>query len=379
MNNEYCIENVEIVRKYYIHLGKGIGYKKSTTVSKIRDVVEYERSLNGLDFRKLNEQIAIDYQNSLRSKKWHGKEISLKTIGRKLTAIMEYYNWLMVQPGYKSKIHQPSIIYFGLPFGDRNAIKTQENLKLYPSLEHILNLVESIKGNSEVAMRDRALISLLLMSGLRVKTITTLEIGDFDIDTLRITLDPLKHAEIKKNKALILRLLVFDNILLKHLLDWITYLKDTRKFTLNDPIFTSTQSKFKQGTNSFIAMNVSDERWESTNPINNILKKRSTEAGLKYYIPHSYRDTIPNLCKKLGLDYKEQSAVSLNLGHKTLFITEENYGKMKPTTRLDLLSEIDFTKSKKVNHEQRFDSLDKKMDIMMQKLEKLSQNDENSD
>lgn len=376
MNNEYCIENVEIVRKYFIHLGKGIGYKKSTTVSKIRDVVEYERSLNGLDFRKLNEQIAIDYQNLLRERKWQGKEVSLKTIGQKLSAIIEFYNWLMIQPGYRSKVHQPSIIYFGLPLGERNAIKTQENLKLYPSLDHILNLVESIIGDSEVAMRDRALISLLLLSGIRVKTITTLEIGDFDIGTLRITLDPLKHAEVKKNKALILRLLVFNKILLKHFLDWITYLKDSRKFTLDDPIFTSTQSKFKQGTNSYIAIDVSNKRWESTNPINNILKKRSKEAGLKYYNPHSYRDTIPNLCKKLGLDYEEQSAVSLNLGHKTLSITEANYGKMKPTTRLDMLSEIDFTKSKKVNHEQRFDSLDKKMDIMMQKLEKLSNTDE---
>ena len=379
MNNKYCIENVEIIRKYFIHLGKGIGYKKSTTNSKIRDVTEYERYLNGLDFRRLTEQIAIDYQNLLRERKWQGKEVSLKTIGQKLSAIIEFYNWLMIQPGYRSKVHQPSIIYFGLPLGERNAIKTQENLKLYPSLEHILNLVESIIGDSEVAMRDRALISLLLLSGIRVKTITTLEIGDFDIGTLRITLDPLKHAEVKKNKALILRLLVFNKILLKHFLDWITYLKDSRKFTLDDPIFTSTQSKFKQGTNSYIAIDVSNKRWESTNPINNILKKRSKEAGLKYYNPHSYRDTIPNLCKKLGLDYKEQSAVSLNLGHNTLFITEENYGKMKPTTRLDILSEIDFTKSKNVNHEQRFDSIDKKMDLIMQRLEKLSNNDENSD
>ena len=76
MKNKYCIENVEIIRKYFIHIHKGIGYKKSTTNSKIRDVVEYERSLNGLDLRKLTEQIAIDYQNSLRAKKWHGKEIS---------------------------------------------------------------------------------------------------------------------------------------------------------------------------------------------------------------------------------------------------------------------------------------------------------------
>ena len=376
MKNKYCIENVEIIRKYFIHIHKGIGYKKSTTNSKIRDVTEYERYLNGLDFRRLTEQIAIDYQNLLRERKWQGKEVSLKTIGQKLSAIIEFYNWLMIQPGYKSKVHQPSIIYFGLPLGERNAIKTQENLKLYPSLEHILNLVESIIGDSEVAMRDRALISLLLLSGIRVKTITTLEIGDFDIGTLRITLDPLKHAEVKKNKALILRLLVFNKILLKHFLDWITYLKDSRKFTLDDPIFTSTQLKFKQGTNSYIAIDVSNKRWESTNPINNILKKRSKEAGLKYYNPHSYRDTIPNLCKKLGLDYKEQSAVSLNLGHNTLFITEENYGKMKPTTRLDILSEIDFTKSKNVNHEQRFDSLDKKLDIMMQKLENLSNTDE---
>ena len=376
MNNKYCIENVEIIRKYFIHLGKGIGYKRSTTDSKIRDVIEYDRFIDGLDLRRLTEQIAIDYQNLLREKKWQGKEVSLKTIGQKLDAIMEFYNWVRLQPGYKSKVHEPSIIYFGLPLGEKNAIKTQENLKLFPSIEHILKLIESIKGDSEVAMRDRALISLLLLTGLRVKTITTLQIGDFDIETLTITLDPLKHTEIKKNKALIVKLLVFDKKLLKHFLNWIKYLKDAKNFTPDNPIFTCTQKIFEPGTNSFIARDVNDERWESTNSINKILKVRSAKAGIKYYNPHSYRDTITNLCKKRGLDFEEQSAVSLNLGHKTLFITESNYGDMKPTTRLDMLSEIDFTKSKKVNLEQRFDSLDKKMDIMMQKLKDISNNDE---
>ena len=379
MKNTYCIENVEIIRKYFIHLRKGIGYKQSTTDSKIRDVIEYERYLNGLDFRKLTEQIAIDYQNSLREKKWHGKEISLKTIGQKLSAIMEFYNWLRLQPGYKSKVHEPSIIYFGLPLGEQNAIKTQENLKLFPNIEHVMKLIESIKGESEVAMRDRALISLLLLTGLRVKSITTLELEDFDIETLRITLNPLKHSLPKKSKALIVRLLVFDKKLLGHFLDWVDYLKNVKIFTPSNPIFPSTQLRFKTGTNSFIAIDVNDKRWESTSAINKILKDRSAEAGLKYYNPHSYRDTIINLCKRRGLDYEEQSAVSLNLGHKTLFITEANYGDMKPTTRLEMLSEIDFTKSKKVNHEQRFDSIDKKMDLIMQRLEKLSNNDENSD
>ena len=107
MSNKYCIENVEIIRKYFIHLGKGIGYKRSTTDSKIRDVIEYDRFLDGLDFRRLTELIAINYQNLLRERKWQGKEVSLKTIGQKLDAIMEFYNWVRLQPGYKSKVHEP--------------------------------------------------------------------------------------------------------------------------------------------------------------------------------------------------------------------------------------------------------------------------------
>lgn len=376
MNNRFCIENVEIVRKYFIHLGKGIGYKESTTDSKIRDVIEYDRFLDGLDFRRLTEQIAIDYQNFLKERKWQGKEVSLKTIGQKLSAIMEFYNWLRLQPSYKSKVREPSIIYFGLPMGEKNAIKTQENLKLFPSIEHIIKLIDSIKGDFEVDMRDRALISLIILTGLRVKSITTLELEDFDIETLRITLDPLKHSIPKRDKALIVRLLVFDKRLLEYFMDWIDYLKNVKKFTSDKPIFPSTQLKFMPGTNSFIAEDVSNKRWESTEAINKILRDRSAKAGMEYFNPHSYRNTIVNLSKSRGLGIEEQSAVSQNLGHNDLYITEVNYGTMKPTTRLDILSNIDFTKSKKVNHEQRFDSLDKKMDLVMQILEKLSNNDE---
>ena len=379
MGNQHNEENALILRKYSRWLIGSAGYAESTTNVKLKDVVEFDRKLNGKDFRKLNEDIAVKYKELLRKREWKGKPIGLKTLNQKLKSINEFYTWLRLQPGYRVTVNEYAIGFLSLSKGERRAIKTQKNLKKIPTKKDILKLIDSIKGDTEVALRDKALISLISMTGLRVKAVTTLKLGDFDINMLRITLDPLHGAKTKASKAYRVGLIVFDKKLLDHVLSWIDYLKSVKNFTTNDPIFPMTDLKRLPGSFSYIATDIKAKAWKSPGAISKIFKDRSKEAGLEYYNPHSYRDTLYQLCKSLGLSVKQLSVISKNLGQNNLFIAEESYSGMEPDTILNEISEIDFTKPVHNKLELKVDSLDKKIDILLREVKNRPSKNDDSD
>lgn len=374
MENNYNFENVNIIREYFVRLKEGKGYAQVTSESKLRDVIEFDLYLNGQDYRRLTKEIAIEYKKFLREKKWQGNPIGLKTVSQKLSSIVEFYNWLRIQPRYKSRVDGSAIEYFSLSLGERNALKTQVNLRDIPSLDDILNLIKSIKGNSEIEMRDRALIAFILMSGIRVGSITTLKLADFDIHKLRVTLNPLKGAKTKNKKAFRVGLTVFHDELLNQFIKWVNHLTDIKKFTPEMPLFPMAAIEQSGDSLSYIAENVKAEPWKSTGSINIILKKRSDEAGLPYFNPHSYRSTIIQICKSLNLTIEEMSAISQNLGQNDLHIAEVSYATMEPNTRLNKITNIDFSKPANRNIEQNYESL--KVDVN-QKIESLNKHLDN--
>ena len=110
--------------------------------------------------------------------------------------------------------------------------------------------------------------------------------------------------------------------------DWVRYLKEDCKFGNDDPLFPKTLMGLDADQN-FEAVGLSREHWSNASPIRQIFRDGFDLAGLPYFNPHSFRNTLVNLGKTLCKSPEEFKAWSQNLGHEEVLTTFINYGAVE--------------------------------------------------
>ena len=68
------------------------------------------------------------------------------------------------------------------------------------------------------------------------------------------------------------------------------------------------------------------KHWSSAGPIRAIFKDAFAAAGLPYFNPHSFRNTLALLGGKVCKSPEEYKAWSQNLGHEHVLTTFSSYG-----------------------------------------------------
>ncbi|MCH9028763.1 MAG: hypothetical protein IH819_03945 [Bacteroidetes bacterium] len=136
----------------------------------------------------------------------------LKTISGKLLSVSQFFIWLKKEDGYKVKIKESILDYFELSNSEKKIILTRRNLRKFPSLTNVVEIINSIQGSREVDLRDRALISLLMLTGIRDGTLINLQIKDFDAvqikklesgNTIQLAIDGEEHSIILEDVIII--------------------------------------------------------------------------------------------------------------------------------------------------------------------------------
>jgi integrase/recombinase XerD len=112
---------------------------------------------------------------------------------------------------------------------------------------------------------------------------------------------------------------------------WVTFLREELLWSETDPLFPSTRMQLDHNR-LFTASGLSREHWKDAGPIRRIFKDAFIKAGLPYFNPHSFRNTLAllagNMCKTPG----EYKAWSQNLGHENVLTTFTSYGNI-PTSQ----------------------------------------------
>jgi len=70
------------------------------------------------------------------------------------------------------------------------------------------------------------------------------------------------------------------------------------------------------------------KHWSTATPIRGIFREAFIRAGLSYYNPPSFRDTLVRLGEKLCKLPEEFKAWSQNLGHEKVMTTFTSYGEV---------------------------------------------------
>ena len=78
----------------------------------------------------------------------------------------------------------------------------------------------------------------------------------------------------------------------------------------------------------FEAAGLTREHWSNATPIRTIFREAFANAGLPYFNPHSFRNTLVQLGQDLCKTPEQFKAWSQNLGHEKVLTTFLSYGEV---------------------------------------------------
>jgi integrase/recombinase XerD len=357
------IKNERIKRKFFRWLKEADGCCDSTITNVEKAILLYEDFTKHADLATFNPDKAIEFKRWLSRRQYRGSPISLMTCHTYLRHLSKFFSWLSWQAGYKSRI-TPDVVKY-LRMGEKEErIATQCIARNYPPLEYIVSLTDSIQINTEVDLRDRALISFALLSGMRDRAIATLPLGCFNEKELSVSQNPKQGVQTKFSKYISSTLFRFNEELVDHVVGWARHLKH-KGFGSQDPMFP--QSKPEQGPerSSFERpAEVEAVYWKGTGAIRRIFRERAQNAGLPYYPPHTFRHTAIDLALKHCKTGDQIKAISQNFGHEHIATTLSSYANYDPARLSEIITKMKFSGEPS-------ETLEDKLDKVLLNLKKI--------
>ena len=123
------------------------------------------------------------------------------------------------------------------------------------------------------------------------------------------------------------------------IIDWVHELRAELLYGNDDPVFPCT--RVAQDENLCFAVDgLEPDFWANAEPIRKIFRQAFGSAGVPYFNPHSFRDTLVQLGKKLCRTPEEFEAWSKNLGHEQMLTTFRSYGSIDPERQGELIKSI---------------------------------------
>jgi len=358
-----CNPKNERIKRKYFEYQKEAHQKSQSTIDNIRkSITRYEKHTNYKDLKTFNKDKAIDFKKYLSLSKAKGKNeaLSKSTLLSTTRNLKDFFKWLAYQPGYKSKINLLHIDYLNLSEKETRIAKAQK-FKEYPTLEQIEKVILNMPVNTEIEKRDRALIAFTLLSGMRDRAIASLRLKHIDIERKLVKQDP-REVKTKFSKAINTFFFPVGDPFEQIFKEWIDYLYKEKLYNNNDPVFPRTKLSLDKNQ-MFTAYELEPICWNSANQIRKIFKEAFEQAGLTYFTPHTFRNTLVNLGERICQTPEQFKAWSQNLGHEQVLTTFNSYGYITPDKQGEIIKNI----NSKKKEDNSMEELNKKFDLLLQK------------
>jgi integrase/recombinase XerD len=135
--------NERIKRKYFIFLNEAKGQTECTVDGVAKSVSRFESYTKYRDFKTLHIEQVPGFKKHLakQTNEQTGKPLSKATLHSTLGQLKSFFQWLAMQPGYKSRISYSEMEYFRL-LGNDVRIATAHRQTAVPTLEQINHVIE---------------------------------------------------------------------------------------------------------------------------------------------------------------------------------------------------------------------------------------------
>ena len=265
------------LNEFYNYLSNEKRYSSNTVDAYKRDLSDFSLYLKKESETEVNELIVKSYLAYLYS-----KSLSKKTISRRISSLKSYYKFLLKKYGIKN-------IFI-------NEIKSPKKDKLLPEMiyKDELSKILSYNPSGKFCYRDKAIITLLYSSGIRVSELCNITMSSIDLENRYLIVVG------KGNKT---RVCPFSSECKQIIENYIHFERNTFAKTDNNNLFIN---KFGDSI--------------TTRSIENIIKKISLELfGNTKLHPHMFRHTYATQLLNNGADLR---TVQELLGHSSLMTTQ---------------------------------------------------------
>jgi integrase len=279
------------------------------------------------DFKAFHFEQAIAFKRRLAEQKGQksGEKLSKATLYATLTQLKRFFQWLALQPGYKSRIQYADAEYFNLSDKDTRVATAKRNQRV-PTLEQIKHVIHTMPTDTEIDLRNRALVAFTLLTGARDRAIASLKLKHVDLIAGCVNQDA-REVNTKFSKTFSTFFFPVGEEVRTIVSEWVSYLRDEKLWGNDDPLFPATRIGLG-AARQFEAMGLARKHWSNASPIRTIFREAFGRAGLPYFNPHSFRNTLVHLGQEVCKTPEQFKAWSQNLGHEKVLTTFLSYGEV---------------------------------------------------
>lgn len=337
--------NERIKRKHLIFLKEAKRQNELTIDAVAQALSRFETYIKYRDFKAFHFEQAVGFKKYLAKQNNHrtGMLLSKATLNSILRHLKDFFQWLAMQPGYKSQINFTDTEYFNLSEKD-TAIATANHRKPVPTLDQIIYVIKLMPNNTPVEKRNRSLIAFTILTGVRDSAIASLKLKHINLGNKSVFQDA-REVKTKFSKTFTTFFFPVDDEIQKIICDWVNYLKKDLLFSNDDPLFPKTKI-VQDDTRKFQYTSLTKEHWQTTTPIRDIFRKAFNAAGLPYFNPHSFRKTLANLGEKICKTPEAFKAWSQNLGHAEVLTTFYSYGEVQISRQEEIFRQLKMPQEK---------------------------------
>ena len=205
-------------------------------------------------------------------------------------------------------------------------VATTRREQRIPTLEQIKHVISQMPINTEIELRNQALIAFTFLTGARDSAIASMKLKHVDLPAGCVYQDA-REVRTKFSKTFTTYFFPVGDEIREIIADWMNYLREEKLWSNDDPLFPST--RIEQNTErQFQAVGLDRKHWSSATPIRSIFKEAFKKADLPYFNPHSFRNTLVRLGESLCQTPEAFKAWSQNLGHEKVLTTFYSYGEV---------------------------------------------------
>ena len=257
--------NERIKRRYFSYLKEAKRYSEMTVDAVAKALDRFEGYTKHRDLKKFHFEQAIGFKKHLAEQKNQktGKPLSKATLHSTLGHLRKFFHWLAGQPGYKSRLQYSDADYFNISDKDMRVATTRREQRI-PTLEQIKHVISQMPINTEIELRNQALIAFTFLTGARDSAIASMKLKHVDLSA-GCVLQDAREVQTKFSKTFTTFFFPVGNEIREIIADWVKYLKEEKLWGSDDPLFPATKVALGK-KHQFEAVGLERKHWRSATP-----------------------------------------------------------------------------------------------------------------
>lgn len=325
--------NLRLLYGYQIFLEHHESVETPTVDEHLRALARMSSFLGNKPFEQVKIEDVLRFKDYLRERRDGEESLSFSTVSHSLSHCSAFFGWLARQPGIRLQTDLPG--YFSLTRRE-GASETGMARETELTFNLALCLFKDMPRSTPLEQRNRAIVALIIVSGIRVAALVTLRGRHVNIDTRWINQDP-KEVATKLSQRIRTYCLDLGNGLIDAIRSW-AHWREANGFGDDDPFFLP--DRFLQpntlGLGYRAHVRQARECWKSEDPVQRIIKNAAAAAGVLdgHVSSHDFRKALhPFLAVRGDMSVPEEVALQLNFGHTPEEVMRRHYAQMSDSER----------------------------------------------